>query len=494
MRSLTGLIQKAVGLGLLTACWSCSGDITFTTGPEVVWTHPVPGATGVRTNDTIKVGFSRKMDASSITKETFRIDRDVHGTILYSGTVARFVPLDLEFSTVYTITLTTSMRDEDGLPLEEPFVWSFSTRPPPPSVLGFSPGSGRPGDTISIFGTNFSPYVSGNTVRINEFPRAGSAPILDAEPRLIIATIPYGATSGRVAVGTAGGTTVSRDSLVVIQPGEVWFPAGSGTSNALNSVEWLNGWFVAVGAGGTILTSSDGLTWIHRNSGTQSSLQGVARSEAQFVAVGTGGVILNSADGVHWAETPSQTARSLFSVHWTGSRFVAVGAHGLVLTSADGIDWNLRDSRTIEWLYDVTSTSQMIVVCGLHGTILTSTNGSYWSQIPSGSSSTLLGVAATDSRLVVVGHQGTILQSSDGELWITQSSGVVSDLGGVTYGQTPVGGRLVAVGEDATILISTEGGEWIERDAPITVDLFDVAWNDSRYVVVGSGGVVLVSR
>jgi len=54
-----------------------------------------------------------------------------------------------------------------------------------------------------------------------------------------------------------------------------------------------NGLFVAVGGGGTILTSPDGITWTLQTSGTSNTLYGIAYGNGRFVAVGEN-VILTS--------------------------------------------------------------------------------------------------------------------------------------------------------------------------------------------------------
>lgn len=64
--------------------------------------------------------------------------------------------------------------------------------------------------------------------------------------------------------------------------------------NVLNAVTYANCTFVAVGEGGTILTSPDGATWTVRSSGTSHSLGGVTYGNKTFVAVGDSGTILQS--------------------------------------------------------------------------------------------------------------------------------------------------------------------------------------------------------
>jgi hypothetical protein len=73
-----------------------------------------------------------------------------------------------------------------------------------------------------------------------------------------------------------------------------WTQRTSGTSNWLNGVAYGNGLFVAVGDGGTILTSPDGVSWTQRTSGTSNQLNGVAYGNGLFVAVGWDGTILTS--------------------------------------------------------------------------------------------------------------------------------------------------------------------------------------------------------
>ena len=95
--------------------------------------------------------------------------------------------------------------------------------------------------------------------------------------------------------------------------------------DALYSVAYGAGLYVAVGADGTIQTSPDGLTWTRRTSGIIDRLNGVTWSGAQFVAVGDSGTILTSPDGVTWTRRTSGTTNALSSTAWNGHQWVAVG-------------------------------------------------------------------------------------------------------------------------------------------------------------------------
>jgi hypothetical protein len=476
-------------LGLLL-CWNSCSDIIVSSKPEVVWTDPENGATNVATTYTIRAGFSRVVDPSTVTTETFFINNGVEGTVSYTGTTAEFTPSrSLNYSTTYTATITTGVRDKEENALEAAYVWSFTTKRPPPTITGFSPDSGRPGTVVTITGVNFMSSPTSNSVSFNGI----SAKVVAATPTEIQAEVPTGATTGPITVATSGGQTSSPGEFQVIYAGRIWEVTDPGSGNSLTSVTWLGTRFVAVGAMGTILTSSDGLAWTPRMSGVTSGLNGLAWSGRQIVVVGTGGAVLTSPNGINWEVESSGTTKSLFAVAWSESLFVAAGADGCILTSPDGSSWRLRNSPTDHWLFGATSFGGLVTVCGHWGTILTSTNGALWRAPISGTEEHLLGITATQEQLVVVGYFGTILTSSDGNTWISRPIEAINHLGGVTRGVIPVGIRIVAVGAGGAILTSLNGIHWTARSSPTTVDLNDVAWSGSLFVAVGENGIIITS-
>ena len=162
-------------------------------------------------------------------------------------------------------------------------------------------------------------------------------------------------------------------------------------SNPLTEVKFTNGRFVAVGASGTILTSTDGTTWITRKSGTTNLLYsetGVTISSgAQFVVVGTSGTILTSPDTcVTWTKQNSGTTQNLGSVTYGGNYlFVAVGASGTILTSFSfGKTWVTRKSGTTVNLVSVTYGIGKFVIVGENMTAGGSTTSSPPPMVPRG--------------------------------------------------------------------------------------------------------------
>ncbi|MDO8698889.1 MAG: hypothetical protein Q7J75_00425 [Rhodoferax sp.] len=151
-----------------------------------------------------------------------------------------------------------------------------------------------------------------------------------------------------VAVGANGTIIASAD-------GTTWVAAtSSATVRDLFGVSYgiVNGvgTWVAVGAGGTLVTSTDGLNWHGVTSGTALDLQGVAygavtttsgtttTTTTTFVAVGASGTVLSSTDAATWTVRTPPAAVDLKAVAY-GTQFIAAGNGGNIFTSLDGVTW-----------------------------------------------------------------------------------------------------------------------------------------------------------
>ena len=120
-----------------------------------------------------------------------------------------------------------------------------------------------------------------------------------------------------------------------------WLKANSPTARRLRAACFGNGGFCAVGEGGEVVTSVNGISWIHRDSGTPFDLQSVAYGSSGFVAVGTAGVILTSTNASAWRRVtlPSNVAVALNGVAYGGGLYIAVGNGGTVMTTSDLDTW-----------------------------------------------------------------------------------------------------------------------------------------------------------
>ena len=239
-----------------------------------------------------------------------------------------------------------------------------------------------------------------------------------------------------------------------------WTAQTSGTTATLSGVAYGGGQFVAVGNGGTILTSPDGVTWTSRTSGDPRNFLSVTHGGGTFVAVGSSfhpsswpGMVYTSPDGITWTPQTSGAMNNLNDIVYDGSQFVAVGTNGTILTSPDGVTWTPQTSGTTQGLYGITYDGSQFVAVGNGGTILTSPDGVTWTAQTSGTTNLLISVGYGGSQFVAVGNDGTILTSPDGVTWTADTSGTTKGLRGVAYG----GSQFVAAGWDGTILTSSEG-------------------------------------
>ena len=218
---------------------------------------------------------------------------------------------------------------------------------------------------------------------------------------------------------------------------------------------------------------------------TASDLHDVAWVAGRYLAVGAGGTVLTSPDMVGWEVLSSPTTADLVGVTWTGTRFVAVGEAGTVLVSPDGQSFDLRQAGVDRRLRDVASGPSGLLAVGDGGTVLSSADGDAWEARVPGVSVDLSGVAWAGSRWVAVGDASTAVASEDGVAWerlATPSS--AGDLHGVTWSA----GQLAVVGDRYY---------WI---GPVDQDLSQQGWRytssalravvacGGRFVVVGDRG------
>jgi photosystem II stability/assembly factor-like uncharacterized protein len=142
-----------------------------------------------------------------------------------------------------------------------------------------------------------------------------------------------------VIVGDAGILSSS------VNGGVTWTPRTSSfESSTIWGVAWCYDRFVAVGAGGKIATSTNGIDWTQKTSNTAQILYAAAGKSGMIVAVGAAGTIVSSADsGETWVVRTSNAYASgtLYGIAYasTVNRFVASGEYSQLVWSADGINW-----------------------------------------------------------------------------------------------------------------------------------------------------------
>lgn len=130
------------------------------------------------------------------------------------------------------------------------------------AIAAFTPGSGKAGDSVTLFGSAFVPVPSQNTVTFNGTPAA----VVSATATSIVTTVPAGATSGPITVANANGSASSATSFTVllaptiagvapaaVPPGSITRLLLSGTNlSGVNSVVFAQpGLFVTLASGAT---------------------------------------------------------------------------------------------------------------------------------------------------------------------------------------------------------------------------------------------------
>jgi len=128
----TGVKDLAGNALAVSKTWSfTTGTATDTTAPTVSSFVPANNATGVAISGNIAVTFSETMNPSTITTSTLTLKQGttvVPGAVSYTGKTATFNPTsNLAASTLYTVTVTTGVKDLADNALFASKTWNFTT-------------------------------------------------------------------------------------------------------------------------------------------------------------------------------------------------------------------------------------------------------------------------------------------------------------------------------------------------------------------------------
>ena len=311
--------------------------------PAVISNFPTCGLTNVALDQLVSVTFdgdgtardNQPMDPTTIDGTTFTVTSvagPVAGTVAYDATtnVATFTPAaNLTANTVFTITVTTGVRDVSGNPLPAPFTCSFTT------------GNTAMGIRVVNTPCNTFTILAGSTVTNTGSTRiAGNVGL---SPGSSVTGFPPGVLTGggmirvddslvtmaKTALTAAYNDAVSRPNAVTLTPSDLGGRTLTpGVYQAPSSVQILNGNLILDGKGdpnavfifqiGTSLTTNSGsqvilingaqhanVFWAVGSSatlGTNSVFQGIILAQQSITL--TTGVVL---DGCALAQTGAVT-------------------------------------------------------------------------------------------------------------------------------------------------------------------------------------------
>lgn len=316
-------------------------------------------------------------------------------------------------------------------------------------------------------------------------------------------------------VDAAGDSSIHRFAEFIVvwnAQSSSWTGRLSGLPYVLHDVIWDGAVFIAVGDGGTILTSADGIDWVTRESGTDASLQAVAAYGPDIFAVGFHSVLLSTDHGETWIEKEYEPSYLGPSAVVVNSSHVVVAGNTpdlffpFIMISADrGDTWQqavtdcglhcgfFSDLYYRDGLF-ITTTSGF----GSVGRALVSADGVSWTTIFGGEGAGLLAIVHDGSQYFVSGLNGAVFQSFDGLNWTNMRTPVadVDYLGGAWSGSKLVfaGGyawRYYSRGDTPPFelpngIASTDGGlSWEIFDIDGDYQSNGIAFGNGRFVSVG---------
>ncbi|MCU0304576.1 MAG: hypothetical protein MUC56_11020 [Thermoanaerobaculales bacterium] len=303
-----------------------------------------------------------------------------------------------------------------------------------------------------------------------------------------------------VASGISGCPTPYLDPaatiLVSVDGGVTFRPPWEDELGGFPALGRYGSRWVAAGAYGDVVTSSNGSTWACLSGGCSSlacadDLVDIALDGDRWLAVGglglcenelkrrSGGTTASRLPAGGWSVHPQSTDR-FYGVASTGDGLIAVG-DGWIGHSDDGASWLTEASPEDAVLHSVESGGGWVVAAGNGGDLFVSDGGGTWFKPFLYLTEDLERVVWDGGQFVVLGRGGVILRSPDAMNWSEALTATGADLWGAARG--PDG--WIAVGEAGTVLASPAGEVWLPRRSGVGSELRDVIWAGDRFVAVG---------
>ncbi|OKP74448.1 hypothetical protein A3842_20850 [Paenibacillus sp. P3E] len=296
----------------------------------------------------------------------------------------------------------------------------------------------------------------------------------------------------------------------------------------LNSVIYANGKYTAVGEGGKVIQSADGMNWTLITvpfSNAKISWRSIAFTSSTYVVTGvdytnstTKAKLMVSTDGgATWTDkSTAVTADVLQSVRYLNGAFYAVGGRwstsnsafvraedlGVVYSSADGQNWSQWSTTACFWpsgsttstpfyLTDISYFNGKYVVTGnVFAGYAYSTNGASWTtKFLSGLSNSygLDSLSVYNSKLYVSHSWNEGFASSDGMTFTADSSY------NRTLGVVQVGSQLYRFGRAGEMYSSVNGGAaWTAANSVTNHTIRSAASNGTGMVLITTSSPSLV--
>ncbi len=284
--------------------------------------------------------------------------------------------------------------------------------------------------------------------------------------------------------------------LISVDGGETFRPPWQTELGGFPALARYGSRWVAAGAYGDVVTSSDGWDWQCNEAGCASlacedGFADLAEDEDRLVAVGGvglcddqlkrrgGATVARSVDGESW-QIEALSGDRFRGVTAIEAGFLGVG-DGWLARSTDGEVWTTEASPDGARLRSTASGDGAVVVVGRHGALYVGDGGSSWMKPFLYLSEDLDRVVWDEGLFLALGRNGTVLRSTDSLNWLTSLTTTSVDLKGAAAGSD----GWIMVGSDGAILASSDGEVWLQRRSGVNSQLEDVVWSDDRFVAVG---------
>ena len=312
--------------------------------------------------------------------------------------------------------------------------------------------------------------------------------------------------SGKIFTGGVSGWTSQTSGITTALYGIFY-------DNVSGSHKWI-----AVGAAGVILTSTDAITWTARTSGVTDKLYDVTIYDTTtYIAVGENGQIITSPNAVTWTSHASGT-KDLYSVTVANPssgvfKAVAAGEDGVTLYSNDSSTWNnqaytVNDTNgnavtvsrinKIAWYSWTNPSAQAIknyIAVGDDGLLMTTTDLITWTAQTTNTTGNILGLTINADEFFFCAESGlTAGHSTNQTIWTTESqrygtNAVVPDNMAVMYNGT----YNVMAGQFGTIFAST-AQKYFRTITDLIYDIHALLYNGGVLnLAFGSSGMVAVT-
>jgi photosystem II stability/assembly factor-like uncharacterized protein len=262
---------------------------------------------------------------------------------------------------------------------------------------------------------------------------------------------------------------------------------------------------VAVGERGFALLSDDaGKSWRPRETPVTRTLTGVAFKDAKVgVAVGHGGSLVTTSDGgENWVRVPMDEAGSdslLGVVHLGDDRFVAYGAFGLYFDTADaGKTWTRRivvDEEFDRHISQVLPAGASLLLVAESGTLARSDDGgATWTPIVSPYVGSYFGaIALQDGAILVFGMRSNVFRSVD--MGVTWQKIDLNTTASLNAGRQLADGRVLLVGNNGLLALSADGGQTLELHwSPAGRGFAAIADVPGSVILAGEAGITKLDQ